>query len=276
MIPYLSPEMVVALFSFSDHRSSVLNSRGKALRISSQVAISSRPFLWAGTQSPSQRVFSISFLAAREAQRVAKERSIRRLRLDLIEMMRLSLQAVDYATKAYSLGLIEFALHVPREREKLERINHSVVAAAQELCSFTECDDAKVGLSESARAISAALFSTCQYAYEVSLHTVALLRDGKHQSLKELVQLGERINASLRLCIVAFVEQKVEYAETVLRSIDEWRYGFIESPWRPEFITPARRAADEHHWSVAANFERIMENLCTIAVASMAILPRST
>jgi len=130
----------------------------------------------------------------------------------------------------------------------------------------------QLGFSDSARAISAALFSTCQHAYDVSSHTTALLCEGKHHGLRELTQLGEHINSSLRLCIVAFIKQKVEYTETVLRGMDEWRCGFIERPWRPEF-TPAGFASDVYEWSIAASFERMMENLCTVAVASMAIIP---
>ncbi len=191
------------------------------------------------------------------------------LALDLVEMLRISLHAVDYATKGYALGIVEFALSATKGRKKLEHLGRTIAAMVQELSEAVELDDSQLGFSESARAISTALSSICELAYKISSHTVALLQEGIHQSSKELIQLGEHIACSLRLCIVAFMKQKVEYAEAVLRSIEEWRCGRIERAWKTKHSASAILLRDVHEWSIAASLKQMMESLCTIAVASL-------
>ena len=73
-------------------------------------------------------------------------------------------------------------------------------------------------------------------------------------------QKGERADRLLRLCIVAFMKQKVEYAEAVLRYIEEWR----RSTGVSAMITN-----NAHEEPIATSLAQIMENLCTIAVASL-------
>jgi hypothetical protein len=188
------------------------------------------------------------------------------LRLDLIEMLRLSLHAVDYATKGYALGLVEFALQSSSGRKKLEYLGQTIVATSCELYEV-ELDDSQLDFVESARTVSAALFCTCRHANEISSHTVALLRRGKRPRSKELAELGERADRLLRLCIVAFVKQKVEYAEAVLRDIDEWKRGIEEKLSGPD--SGASGTRDAREWAIAESLTRIMENLRHISVASL-------
>lgn len=252
--------MVITLFGVSDRHPPSVNYRGEVSQDSSQVTISAKQCLSAGflSQTPSVSAVSLS----------AEEKSICRLRLDLIEMLRISLHAVDYATKAHALGLIEFALSVPSGRKKLEYLSQTIIARSHELYE-EELADSQVDFIESARSISAALLSTCQQAYEISSQTVVLLTGGMHGDAKDLVQLGERANRLLRLCIVAFIKQKVEYAEAVLRDIDEWRSDAEEKRPRPEYSTSAMITREAHDWPIAASLAQIMENLRTIAVASL-------
>jgi hypothetical protein len=207
---------------------------------------------------PNVPVSAVSLLAA--------ERSICRLRLDLIEMLRLSLHAVDYATKGHALGLVEFALQSSSRRKKLEYLGRTIIAASHELCEG-ELDDSQLDFIESARTISAALSSTCQQANEISSHTVALLREGIRRNSRELVQLGERADRLLRLCVVAFMKQKVEYAKAVLRDIDEWKQGIEEKLSGPN--SGASGTTDAREWAIAESLTRIMENLRLISVASL-------
>ena len=260
MTPHLTSEMVIALYRASDRHIPSVAYRGEASRDSSQVKISATACLSAGFPSQILPVSAVSLSAA--------EKSICRLRVDLIEMLRISLRAVDYATKAHALGLVEFALSVPSERKKLEYLSQTIIPASHELYE-EELADSQVDFIESARAICAALLSTCQQAYEISSQTVALVTGGMHGDAKELVQLGERANRLLRLCIVAFMKQKVEYAEGVLRDIDEWRSDTEEKRSRPEYSTSAMITREAHDWPIAASLAQIMENLRTIAVASL-------
>jgi hypothetical protein len=248
---YLNSEMATALFGVSDHHFPSLNSRGKASQDDSQLAITTTPYLSAGFPSQVPPVSAVSLLA--------EDKSICCLRLDLIEMLRISLHAVDYATKAYALGSVEFALHAHKGRKKLEYLSQTIIAASRDL-DEAEFDDPQLDFIEAAHAISAALSAICRNAYELTSHTVALVHGGMHRSSKELVQSGERADRLLRLCIVAFMKQKVEYAEAVLRYIEEWR----RSTGVSAMITN-----NAHEEPIATSLAQIMENLCTIAVASL-------
>jgi hypothetical protein len=252
--------MVIALFGVSDHPSSPPDPRGKAPRDSSQPEVSPTPGLLAALPSQTRPVSAISLLA--------REKSICCLRLDLVEMLRISLHAVDYVTKAYALGLVEFALSASSERKKLEHLRETIIATTQQLYETEGLNDSQLVFIDSAQAIAAALFSTCQHAYEISLHTVALLRDGTHRSSKELAQLGERADRLLRLCIVAFMKQDVECAEAVLRDIDEWSHDIKDKSSESNCGVSAI-TCDAHESSIAASLAKIMENLRSIAVASL-------
>lgn len=201
------------------------------------------------------------------------EKSICGLRLNLIEMFRISLHAVDNATKAYALGLVEFARWASSGRKKQEYLKQKIIAATQELYKAEEVDDLQTGFVESARAISAALSSICQQAYEISSHEVEHLHGRKHHDSKALVQLAERVNGLLRLCIVAFVKQNVEYAEAVLRDIEEWNRETKEPSLGPEYSGSAKIASDMHGWTITASLSQIMEDLSTIAVALLSPCP---
>lgn len=256
MTPYLSSEMDIARFGVSNDHFASLDSRGEGSQDSSQVEISDIScFL---TSLSNQTGSPVSLLGA--------ERSICRLRLDLIEMLRLSLHAVDYATKGYALGLVEFALQSSGGRKKLECLRHTIIAASDELCEG-ELDDSHLDFVESARTISAALSSTCQQANEISSHTIALLGGGIRRNSRELVELGERANRLLRLCIVAFLKQKVEYAEAVLRDIDEWRQGLEDKLSGQN--SGASGTRDVSEWAISESLTRIMENLRLISVGSL-------
>jgi hypothetical protein len=181
-------------------------------------------------------------------------------------MLRVSLYAVDYATKAYALGLVEFGMSALSGRQKIEYLSQKIIATTQQLCETEELDDSQLGFIESVRAISVSLSSECRHTYEVSSHTIAHLRGGVHRSSKEVAQLGESANRLLRLCVVALMKQKVESAEAVLRDIDEWSHGGKEELLRPEFRTSRMITSDAHEEPIAASMAQIMENLRTIAV----------
>jgi hypothetical protein len=258
LTPYLSSEIDIASCGVSNDPFSPLDSRGRESQHSFQSKISEISCFLTSDSGQTGPVSPVSLLVA--------ERSICRLRLDLIEMLRLSLHAVDYATKGYALGLVEFALQSSSGRKKLEYLGQTIIAASDELCEG-ELDDSQLDFVESARTISAALSSTCQQANEISSHTVVLLRGGIRRNSRELVQLGERADRLLRLCIVAFMKQKVEYAEAVLRDIDEWKHGIEENLPGPK--SGASETRDAREWAIAESLTRIMENLRHISVASL-------
>lgn len=252
--------MATALFGVSDYHFSPPSVRGAASQDFSRLT-RSVPSSSAGFHGQSRSVSAVSLLAA--------EKSICSLRFDLIEMLRISLHAVDCATKAYALGLIEFALNSSKGRKKLDYLSQTIRATIQELREAGALDDAQLDFIESARAISGALSSICQHAYEVSSHTLPLLHGNACQNSKELVHLGERANRLLRLCIVAFMKQKVEYAEAVLNDSAEWRRSSMEISCGQEHGMSGTITGDLHKWLIAASLAQIIEDLRTVAAASL-------
>jgi hypothetical protein len=252
LTPYLSSEINIAQAEVSQDHFPSLESRGRQSSYSSHSKISEISYLSVGAAP------TISLLLT--------ERAICRLRLDLIEMLRLSLHAVDYATKGYALGLVEFSLQSSSGLKKLEYLGQSTIAASHELCE-AELDDRHREFIESARTISTALSTICQHANEISSHTIALHRQGIRLKSQETVQLCERTNRLLRLCIVAFTKQKVEYAEVVLRDIDEWKHRHKEGSVGLDDVGSALTTG-AHERSIVAGLTQIMENLLTIAIAS--------
>jgi hypothetical protein len=71
------------------------------------------------------------------------------------------------------------------------------------------------------------------------------------------------------------MKQKIEYAEAVLRGIDEWKRCRIDKSRMPKYTAPAVLARDVHERSIAKSLEQIVENLSTIAVASTIAIPLS-
>src|SRR5271170_7793900 len=134
--------MVIALFGASDHHFSSIDSRGEAYQDSSRFATSTKPYPLTGCQSQRSQASAASLLAAKK--------SVCRLRLDLIEMLRISLRVVDYATKAYAFGLVEFARSAPIGRKKIEYLGREIIATIQELREAEELDDLELGFIESA------------------------------------------------------------------------------------------------------------------------------
>jgi hypothetical protein len=67
-------------------------------------------------------------LAKKKLRQTTKRRYIQSLRLQPCAVFKISQRAVVYSTKAYELGLIDFALHALSERQEMNRIHQQILA----------------------------------------------------------------------------------------------------------------------------------------------------
>ncbi len=123
----------------------------------------------ADSQSPPGQISIVSPLTEKVGE-VANERSILHLRVELIEMLRISQRAVDYATKAYESGRYEYAQHARSGRDRLDYLSHKLLIAPSKFREAQKLDGTKLAFNRSVCKIAMALFFTCQHAYDVALH----------------------------------------------------------------------------------------------------------
>jgi hypothetical protein len=193
--------------------------------------------------------------------------SIRKLNIELSEMLRISQRSVDYATKAYASGRAEFAQQVQRERKELDKFLEKIYASTAGSYEAKETDDTQMCYRGVVRAISRALIRTCECAHEVSLHAAALAKSGVLQRSHDLLRMSERVNGLMRLCIVAVMNKDPEHAETVLRNIDHWKYDSVDKRRSGNATGSLVPAGHFQERLIAVNFQRMIENVRVIASA---------
>lgn len=186
---------------------------------------------------------------------------------DLNEIVRISQRSVDYATKAYASGRVQFAHHASRERRELNRLIQKVFVDTSESQNPERLGKMRLPHNEVVRSISLALLGTCQHAYEVASHAAELTKFGVLHRSHDLLRMGERVNGLMRLCIVALVNKDAEHAETVLRRIADWRYGCMKKVKRPNSSDSLLVEGHFQERLIEVSFLRMIDNLRTIALA---------
>src|SRR3981189_971039 len=204
--------------------------------------------------------------------RATNEGSIQHLRLELIEMLRISQRVLDYATKAYESGRPEYAQHARSGRDRLDYLSHKIFITTSELREAQQLVDTELALSEFLCKISVALFFICQHAYDMASHAAQLSACGEYKPLKDIVIIGRHVNSAMRLCAVALIKKKVEHVEQVLREIDIWRRDTNQRSWRRVFFAQSMPAETIREQSIATSLLKIMDSMRALALASAALL----
>ena len=214
-------------------------------------------------------------LFATDKEGVAQEHSTEYLRIELIEMLRISQRAVDYAAKAYESGRPEYALHASSGRARLNYLSHRIFIQTSELRETQQLDNRKFAF-ESVCTIAAALFFTGHHAFDWSLRAVELPTRAIYKPLEDLVLMGARANSTMRLCAVAIVSRKIEHAEQALRDIDDWRHDADQSSW-PRGSSLSLMLPDAvRERSIARSLLRIMDNMRTMALTASVMFASQT
>ena len=141
---------------------------------------------------------------------------LRVLRSELFAMFRTSQRALDYSTKGYELASPEFCLHVRRADAEVQRLSHSIVRRAQELLHSGLLQAKDQHFVSFALKLGHALQMTYAAAARVAEMTMDRLARGSTVPSPETAAMGQEVNRSLRVCVVALFKGTAETANTVL------------------------------------------------------------
>jgi hypothetical protein len=272
LLTHLNPESVTPSFGRSRNTSLANIFQGIEFQTCSQLSVSTTSYCPADSHSPLCRVPITSEFATETIGGATDESSSRHLRIELIEMLRISQRVLDYATKAYESGRPEYAQHARSGRDRLDYLSHKIFIATSELREERQLDDTELAFNEFLCKISVALFFICQHAYDVASHAAELSAHGIYRPLKDIVIIGTHVNSAMRLCAVALIKKKVEHVEQVLREIDIWRRDTNQGSWPRGFVAQSMPAETIREQSIATSLLKIMDNMRAIALASAALL----
>jgi hypothetical protein len=156
-----------------------------------------------------------------------QQQHIHLLRVQLLAVSRLSQRALDYSIKGYEIRNLDFSRHVPASQCALEEHHSRIRELCRELMNDGIAKPADSRFAFAALTIAAALHVTHAAAVQIAQDTVRLTESGIHQSAS-LERMGQIVNGSMRLCIVALFQRDAEHAETALRHQEALR--LLEPP----------------------------------------------
>jgi hypothetical protein len=182
-----------------------------------------------------------------------------------MQVMSGTLQAVDFTAKAWASGQIEIALWAAREYGKLGGLAESILAICRELREEEQAVEKRYPAMESIETIAVALSSICRHANDASLQFVALQNVGRHEWLRDIAPLGERITRSLRLCVVAFANREIAHARSAIRGIDDCRWIYSQAQ-KTQVFTQSGMTGSWYEQSIVTDLMRVMDSVHIVAL----------
>lgn len=143
---------------------------------------------------------------------------IQTLRLHLLDMARVCQRGVDYSIKAYNLGRPESCTNARDDAYEMNILYREIIEITRDLMLIEISKEPDLRFVLSAERICKALQTIHLHAVDIAANSMRLLECSRRMECKELVSMGNVVNALMRLCVVALFEEGVEQAETVLRS----------------------------------------------------------
>jgi len=140
------------------------------------------------------------------------------LRLHLLDMARVTQRGVDYALKAYTLGNSAFCANVRDDSHEIKILHREITEIAQDLLLAELSWKSSLRFIFSSERICNSLQAVHSHAVEIAANSMRLLENGRKNGYADLATMGDIVNSLLRLCVVALFEEKIEHAETVLRT----------------------------------------------------------
>jgi hypothetical protein len=149
------------------------------------------------------------------------QRHIHRLRVQLLAMSSLSQRALDYSVKGYEFRNLDFARQVATANNELEEHYRRIKDLSREAVNGGIANASDFRFAFAALSIAAALHVTYSAAVEIAQSTMHLLEGSGIEKSDLLEKMGQALNASMRLCIIALLDRDACHARTVLRNEKE-------------------------------------------------------
>src|SRR6187402_1460643 len=124
------------------------------------------------------------------------------LRSELLTMIRASHKALDYSTKGYQLGSLEFCRYARHAEDEVRRLDFSIADRAHTLLHTGQLFDADLQFVSFALRMGKALHITYSVAVQMAETTMLCLERGRTAAYQETQSMGQEVNRLLRLCIV--------------------------------------------------------------------------
>lgn len=197
---------------------------------------------------------------------MSNEQSSQALRLTLTKMLQISQRTVDYATKAYTWGHPDFVYQAGREREELDHLSQKILVIVRSLRDKERVDIKQLRSNEAIRLISKFLSSLCFHAYKMSFQAAIASNHSTNRKSQKLIWMSERLNCSMRLCVLAFIDREIKYAETILLHASEWEHRSTGAIWHQDCSSSEMPADDLQERPIMENLHQMMRNVYAIAL----------
>jgi phosphate transport system protein len=139
------------------------------------------------------------------------------LRLQLLDMLRVSQRGVYYSIKAYKLGCPEFCASVRDNTDEINILHREITEIVQELLLMELARESDLRFILTCARICNALQAMHCQAVEIARNSMRLLENGGLRCT-DLTTMGDVVNGLVRLCVVSVFDEGIEHAQTVLRS----------------------------------------------------------
>ena len=191
---------------------------------------------------------------------------IQALRLQLLDMSRVSQRIVDYSIKSYQLGRLDFCAQMRFAADEISVLRCEITEISDGLLSaeLPGGPDARFVLS--AVRICDALHAVYTQAVEVAANSKRLLANRRLPVCAGLTSMGEVVNCLMRLCIIALFDEEVLHADTVLRSreIDHLSVSIVD---RYTKVHHRLRAQADYEFAIATGLTQMVKEIYVIANA---------
>lgn len=189
------------------------------------------------------------------------------LRLQLLDMARVSQRGIDYSIKAYRLGSPEFCANVRSSTYEVNILHREISELTRDLLLMEIPDESELRFVLSSERMCNALQAMHSQAVEVAMSSMRLMENGGNRGCRDLITMGDVVNSLVRLCVVALFEESIEPAETVLRSDGiERLFATAFFDWY-RTIDPRERTQASYELAVTKYLSRIAQQAHEIADA---------
>jgi hypothetical protein len=195
------------------------------------------------------------------------EQNMHTLRVQLLAMSRLSQRALDYSIKGYELRNLDFSRQISASQCALEEHHRYVKELCRDLMNVDigKASDARFAFA--AASINTALHVTYTAAAEVAQDSMRLLECSGIHGCAALERMGQLVNRSIRLCIIALFEKDAAHAKTVLRHQESLRLRELTSTGLHPHVGHWAGAQGDFERSVIRSLGKVAQQAHEIAEA---------
>ncbi len=145
------------------------------------------------------------------------------LRTHLLATSRLSQRALDYSIKGYEFGNLDICGHVRRDEQELRDHRFKIGQLCRKLMMAAVISPSALRFVLATLRLDRAFHAIYRATVQITQDTTIFLKASPVMKCPALDKLGEFVNCSMRLCIIALFKKDATHAETVLQSQGVWR-----------------------------------------------------